>query len=145
MFKKIAVAFDESPEAEHAFRSALDLARLVSGELYLITVIENQPAYMSYVSAVAPEVPLLLKNQKQAFYEDLHNKARAAAEQTGINLHSELIEGNEIDALLEGIGRLRPELLVVGLRRDPGGVSRYLGGTAHQLALHAKCDVLGVR
>jgi len=80
MFKKIAVAFDESPEAEHAFRSALDLARLVAGELYLITVIENQPAYMSYVSAVAPEVPLLLKNQKQAFYEDLFQKVTQTSE-----------------------------------------------------------------
>ncbi len=145
MFKKIAVAFDESPEAEHAFRSALDLAKLVGGEVFLITVIENQPAYMSYVSAVAPKVPLLLKNQKRAFYEDLHNKAKAAAEQAGISLRSELIEGNEIDALLQGIDRILPELLVVGLRREPGGFSRYLGGTAHQLALHAKCDVLGVR
>jgi len=145
MFKKIAVAFDESPEAERAFRSALDLAKLVGGELSLVTVIENQPAYMSYVSAVAPDVPLLLKNQKRAFYEDLHGKARATAEQAGVSLHSELIEGNEIDALLQGIDRLLPELLIVGLRRDPGGISRYLGGTAHQLALHAKCDVLGVR
>ncbi|WP_348269782.1 universal stress protein [Edaphobacter paludis] len=145
MFKKIAVAYDESPEAERAFRSALGLAKLVGGELYLITVIENQPAYMSYVSAVAPEVPLLLKNQKRAFYEDLHNKARATAEKAGVSLHAEMIEGNEIDALLQGVGRLLPELLVVGLRRDSGGISRYLGGTAHQLALHAKCDVLGVR
>jgi len=145
MFKKIAVAFDESPEAEHAFRSALDLAKLVAGKIYLITVVENQPAYMSYVSAVAPEVPLLLQNQKRAFYEDLHKKARAEAEQAGISLHSELIEGDEVHALLQGIDRISPELLVVGLRREPGGFSRYLGGTAHQLALHAKCDVLGVR
>lgn len=145
MFKKIAVAFDESPEAEHAFRSALDLVKLVTGELYLITVIENPPAYMSYVSAVAPDVPPLIRSQKRAFYEDLHSKARAAAEQAGVSLRSELIEGDEIDALLQGIDRIHPELLVVGLRREPGGFSRYLGGTAHQLALHAKCDVLGVR
>ena len=50
MFKKIAVAFDESAEAERAFRAALNLANLVSAELYLVTVIENLPAYYSPTS-----------------------------------------------------------------------------------------------
>ncbi len=75
MFKKIAVAFDESPEARRAFRSALDLAKLAGAELTMITVIENLPSYISYVSAVAPDVPVLLKNQRHAFYADLHDKA----------------------------------------------------------------------
>ncbi len=145
MFKKIAVAFDESPEAQRAFRSALDLAKLVTAELYLITVIENLPAYMSYVSAVAPDVPVLLKNERHSFYVDLHSKAKSTAEEAGVSFQSELVEGDEIEALLQIVNRITPELLVVGLRRDPGGISRYLGGTAHQLALHVKCDVLGIR
>jgi len=41
MFKRIAVAFDESPEAGRAFRSALGLAKLLGSELYLITVVED--------------------------------------------------------------------------------------------------------
>jgi hypothetical protein len=32
--------------------------------------------------------------------------------------------------------RLRPDLLVVGLRFEPGGLTQYLGVTAHKLALH---------
>jgi nucleotide-binding universal stress UspA family protein len=145
MFKKIAVAFDESPEAERALRSALDLAQLVDGEAYILTVIENQPAYMSYVSAVAPEVPLLLKNQKRAFYEDLHSKAKSAAEQAGVRLLSEIVEGDEVEALTQVVERIEPDLLVVGLRREMGRLSRFLGGTAHRLALHAKCNILGIR
>jgi hypothetical protein len=31
---------------------------------------------MSYVSAVAPDVPRLLKNERQMFYEDLHGKRK---------------------------------------------------------------------
>lgn len=41
--------------------------------------------------------------------------------------------------------RLRPDLLVVGLRFEPGGLSQYLGVTAHKLALHASCNILGIR
>jgi nucleotide-binding universal stress UspA family protein len=40
MYKRIAVAFDESAEAGRAFRSALDLAKLLGSELYLITVLK---------------------------------------------------------------------------------------------------------
>jgi nucleotide-binding universal stress UspA family protein len=61
MFKKIAVAFDESPEAARAFRSALELAKLTGSELTMITVVERLPAYVSYVSAVAPDVPQILQ------------------------------------------------------------------------------------
>jgi len=67
MYKRIAVAFDESPEAGRAFRSALDLAKLLGSELYLITVVEDLPPYIGYISAVAPDVPGMLKADRQAF------------------------------------------------------------------------------
>jgi nucleotide-binding universal stress UspA family protein len=145
MFKRIAVAFDESPEAERAFRSAVDLAKLLESEVYLITVVENLPPYIGYVSAVAPDVPGMLKADRQAFYTDLHNKAMRSAEQAGVTIHSEFFEGDEMKGLLHLADRLHPDLLVVGLRFEPGGLSQYLGGTAHKLALHARCNILGIR
>ncbi|MGC1872232.1 MAG: universal stress protein [Acidobacteriaceae bacterium] len=145
MFKKIAVAFDESAEAGRAFRSALELAKLTGSELTIITVIERLPAYVSYVSAVAPEVPQILQQEKQTFYADLHHKARQAAEQAGVSVRFATVEGNEIEGLLQLIDDVQPGLLVIGLRREPGGLSGFIGGTAHRLALHAKCDILGIR
>lgn len=145
MFKRIAVAFDESPEAGRAFRSALGLAKLLGSELYLITVVEDLPPYIGYVSAVAPDVPGMLKADRQAFYADLHTQARTAAEEAGITIHSECFEGDEMKGLLHLADRLSPDLLVVGLRFEPGGLSQYLGGTAHKLALHASCNILGIR
>ena len=145
MFKRIAVAFDESAEADRAFRAALDLAKLTSAELYVVTVIESLPAYISYVSAVAPDVPGMLRNQRRTFYEDLHGRARFTAEQSGISLHAEIVEGDEIRAMLQLLDQLRPDLLIVGLRLEPGGLSQLLGGTAHRLALHARCNILGIR
>jgi nucleotide-binding universal stress UspA family protein len=145
LFTRIAVAFDESPESQRAFQSALKLARLSGAEVYLFTVIESLPVYVSYVQAVAPDVPLLLLNERQAFYSDLHKRATQAAEKEGIHIHSKLVEGPEIKALLGLIHELHPDLLVVGLRFEPGGINSLLGGTAHQLALHAKCNILGIR
>jgi nucleotide-binding universal stress UspA family protein len=145
MFRKVVVAFDESPEAERAFRAALDLSRSSAAESRIVTVVENLPAYMGYVSAIAPDVPVLLINERRAFYGDLHSKAIRIAAEAGIHVQAEIVEGNEVDALLQVLERIKPDLLVVGLRQDAGLVGRFLGGTAHQLALHASCNVLGIR
>lgn len=145
MFKKIAVAFDESPEAARAFHSALELAKLTGAELTVITVIERLPAYVSYVASVAPDVPQLLQRERQTFYAGLHHRARQAAQQAGVAVQVKSIDGGEIDGLLHLIDDVLPDLLVIGLRRDPGGLSGLIGGTAHRMALHAKCNILGIR
>jgi nucleotide-binding universal stress UspA family protein len=56
-----------------------------------------------------------------------------------------ICEGDEMKGLPRLADQLRPDLLVVGLRFEPGGLSQYLGGTAHKLALHAGCNILGIR
>lgn len=145
MFKKIAVAFDESPEAERALRSAMDLAHLASCEIYLVTVIEDFPAYMSYVDAESPGVRTLLKDQRRAFYFDLHNRAKAEAEESGVTVRSALVEGNEIEALLRVLDQIQPDLLVVGFSQKLCMLGQALGGRAYQFALHARYDILGIR
>ena len=114
------MAYDESPEAARAFHSALEFAKLTGSELTIITVIERLPAYVSYVSAVAPDVPQILQQEKQTFYAELHHKAREIAEQAGVSVKFATIEGNEIEGLLQLIDDVRPDLLVIGLRREPG-------------------------
>ena len=108
-------------------------------------VFRFESPYIGYVSAVAPDLPGMLKADRQAFYTDLHHKDRSTAEQAGVSIHSEFFEGDEMKGLLHLADRLHPDLLVVGLRFEPGGLSQYLGGTAHKLALHARCNILGVR
>jgi hypothetical protein len=62
-----------------------------------------------------------------------------------VQLDIETTESNEIDGLLHLIDEVLPDLLVIGLQREPGGFSGSIGGTAHCLALHAKCSSLGIR
>jgi len=144
MFKKIAVAFDESPEAGRAFRSALTLAKFSSAQIHLITVLENFPAYMSYVASFAPDVPVMLRNEKRNFYVDLQGKAKAEADRAGVSLIPEITEGDVSAELLRVIEEIKPDLLVVGLCHDHGAVGRLMGGTAHSMAVHAKCNLMGV-
>lgn len=145
MFKKIAVAYDESPEAARAFRAALELAKLAGAEVTMITVIERLPAYVSFASAASPDISQILQRDRQTFYAELHHNAKRIAEQAGVAVEVETIQGDEVEGLLQLIDDVRPDLLVVGLRREPRGFSGFFGGTAHHLALHAKCNILGIR
>jgi nucleotide-binding universal stress UspA family protein len=143
VFKKIAVAFDESPESERAFRSALELAKFVSAKLCLITVIEAFPAYIGYVSATAPEVTRLLVDERRSFYEDLQKKAKLQAAEAGVPIRTELAEGSEVATIVSLVQRVDPDLLVVGLHRHSSDLQIF-GGTVHQLAVHVKCGILGI-
>jgi nucleotide-binding universal stress UspA family protein len=143
VFKRIAVAFDESPEAERAFRSALQLAKFASAELCLITVIEAFPAYIGYVSAAAPDVTQVLVDERRSFYEDLQSKAKLHAAEAGVSISTELAEGSEVATIVSVVERVDPDVLVVGLHRHSSDL-QFFGGTAHQLANHLKCNIFGV-
>src|SRR6185437_1696665 len=143
MFKKIAVAFDDSPEAERAFRFALELAKFASAELCVITVIEEFPAYIGYVSATAPEVTRLLVDERRSFYENLQAKAKLHAAEAGVSISTELAEGGEVGTIVSVVDRFNPDVLSVVLHRHETDL-RFFGGTVHQLAMHVKCDILGV-
>lgn len=64
-------------------------------------------------------------------------------EQAGVTIHSEFCEGDEMKGLLRLAGQLWPDLRTVGLRFEPSGLSQYLGGTPHELALPAGCIYSG--
>jgi nucleotide-binding universal stress UspA family protein len=144
VFKKIAIALDESVEAERAFRSALELATFFSAELIVITVIEAFPAYMGYVSAAAPDVTRILVDERRSFYEDLQSKAKLHGEEVGVLIQTELAEGSEVATIVSVVERVEPDLLVLGLHEHATDLQIF-GGTAHQLAQHVKCDIFGVR
>ena len=54
MHKKITVAYDNTPEAERALLSAIQLAKSLGAELRTITVMADPPAYADFAAAGDP-------------------------------------------------------------------------------------------
>ena len=54
MFKKILVAYDESPESGRALLTAIHLAKGLNAELRAVSVQENLPPYAGYIDAEVP-------------------------------------------------------------------------------------------
>ena len=144
MFKRILVAYDESPESGRALLTGIHLAKSLNAELRAVSIQEKLPAYSGYIDAEIPGGTALLRQQASEYYQKLQTEAREAARQEGIVLATELVQGDEVDAIVECAERTQSDLLVVGIHRHPLLVSRLWNHTAHDLSQLVASNILGV-
>jgi nucleotide-binding universal stress UspA family protein len=143
MFTKIAVAYNESPEAEHALMSAIQLAKTVGAQLSTITVAAELPAYTAFAAAGDPSLPQVLRDDRDSHYKMLGEKARAAALLHGMDLQCHVVQGKEVHAIVSFLREYQTDLLVIGLHQKDLYLAR-LWSTVYELAQEAPCSVLGV-
>jgi nucleotide-binding universal stress UspA family protein len=143
MYKKIAVAYNESPEARRALASAIHLAKILGAELRLITILEEPPAYSAYASAADPSLARMVLDDQSNRFHQLQAEARETALREGVQVVLHLLDGEVADRLIEFLGHDKPDLLVIGLHRRASHISR-LWSTVYEIAQKAPCSVLGV-
>ncbi len=117
MFKKIAVAYNESPEAQRALTSAIQLARSLNAELATITVMADIPSYTAFASVADPSLPQVLNADRERFYDTLQKNASAAAYEHGIALRTHTVEGPAVEAIVRLLRDYKADLLVIGLHQ----------------------------
>jgi nucleotide-binding universal stress UspA family protein len=144
MFNKILVAYDESPESGRALLTGIHLAKSLNAELRAVSVQEKVPPYAGYIDAEVPGGTKLLRQQALDYYRDLQAHARAAAQREGVILTTELVEGDEVQAIVECVRRTQSDLLVLGLHRHSLLFSRLWNHTTHDLSQQLVSSILGV-
>ncbi len=143
MFKKIAVAYNESAEAQRALLSAIQLAKSLGAELQTITVMSNLPAYTVFAGVADPSLPRALNEDRIRFYKLLQENARRLAMEHGLDVLTNAIEGSEVREIVHFLKLHKADLLVIGLHQRDFYVAR-LWSTVYELAQEAPCSVLGV-
>jgi nucleotide-binding universal stress UspA family protein len=144
MFSKILVAYDESPESGRALLTGIHLAKSLNAELKAVSVQENLPPYAPYINAEVPGGTELLRQQVADYHRDLLTRAQRAAQQEGVVLATELVEGDEVQAIVECAQRNQSDLLMLGLHRHSLLFSRLWNHTTHDLAQQLRSSILGV-
>jgi nucleotide-binding universal stress UspA family protein len=144
MFKKIVVAYDESPEAKRALKIAIDLAKQLKSELRLVTVREPLPAYIGYIESAFPGSERILSDERHLFYENLQKEAKALASAQGIAAEGVIVEGEEIQGLADDLERWKADLMVMGRRHHSSVSGRILSSTTHEVAERTRCHILAV-
>src|ERR1700756_361278 len=141
MFPKIAVAYNDSPEANRALKTAIRLAKTLGSELCAITVKQGAPAYTSFANVADPSLARTLDEDQQHRWERLQVEARELASRDGVDLVAHLLEGEECEAIVEFLRDHKIDLVVIGLHRRTSHISR-LWSTVYEVAQDAPCCVL---
>ncbi|HTT21431.1 MAG TPA: universal stress protein [Candidatus Sulfotelmatobacter sp.] len=144
MFKRILVAYDESPASGRALRTGIHLAKSLNAELRAVSIQEKLPPYSGFIDAEIPGGTAFLQEQASEYYRKLQTGAQEVARQEGIVLTTELVEGDEVDAIVEYAQRTHSDLLVVGIHRHLLLLSRLWNHTAHDLSQRVASNILGV-
>lgn len=139
MFHRIMVAYDESVEASKALDASIKLANALGAELSIVTVIEPLPAYFSWAVSAVPVIQW--SREKRMKYTSLQTSARQKAKAAGLWLDAELINGDEVDCIIECARKYRADLLILGMPRH----ALLIGHTAKEIAERSPCALMGIR
>jgi len=71
-------------------------------------------------------------------------RTRQAARQAGITLTTELVDGNEVEAVVGYVVKTHSDLLIVGIHRHSSLLSGLWNHTAHDLSQRVASDIMGV-
>jgi nucleotide-binding universal stress UspA family protein len=143
MYKNIAVAFNESPEADRALTAAIGLAKTLGVGLLSITAMEHLPAYTAFAAGADASLQATLEADRLKFYEQLQATARGRALREGVQLEAHLVDGESEGGIVNFVCEHKVDLLVIGLHHRHDRLSR-VWSTVYTIAQNVPCSVLGV-
>lgn len=149
MFRRLLVAFDGSPDSRRALACGIEMAKKMGAEIHAITVEEDLPAYATIGSIpeapMSPEIIEAIEDQRTAYYRALRDEAQRIAIEAGVSLQAEIQQGNEVETIIAQAKNVDADLLVIGYHKHTMMRDRFLGSTAHALAVETPCSLLAVR
>ena len=140
MFDKILLAVDGSEQALHAAKVAGDLVRSVkASELRIVIAYEPVPAYLG-----EPNLQNTI-NARMNESQDVLHEAETMVGEIPTEIHSELIEGQIADAIINVAETRNCDLIVMGSRGLGRLAGALLGSNSQKVVSEAPCPVLIVR
>jgi nucleotide-binding universal stress UspA family protein len=144
---QIAIAFDGSPEAQLALRTAHDLAIRTEAALHVLMVIEPPAAIPGQFVPIAGLEPVIaieraeaLQRQEQAAQHALDTVVAQLGD--GATIHRRVLFGTDPASAILELARANIDLLVLG-SRGWGPVRRALvGSVSSTVVRHAQCPVM---
>jgi nucleotide-binding universal stress UspA family protein len=139
--KPIMLATDGSPTAEEATKKAIDLAKVLGAELYI--VIAWDIPYSSLGYAAVPPVGDFVKVSKDRA-DEVAVEAEKRASDAGVEVKTFVLRGFPVDEISIAAKKFSPQLIVLG-SHGWGPMKRAIFGSVSTGVLHhATCPVLVV-
>lgn len=140
MFEHILLAVDGSEQALRAAKIAGDLARAVHAkEFRIVIAYEPVPVYLG-----EPNLQNTINarlNESQATLKE----AQEAVGEVPIEVHTEMLEGQTAEAILNVANTYHSEVIVMGSRGLGRLTGALLGSNSQKVVSEARCPVLIVK
>jgi nucleotide-binding universal stress UspA family protein len=145
VFTRIVVGTDGSETASGAVRQAIDLAKLASAQLSIVSAFApvssrrvegeklNAPADVQYEIGPREDVNIVL------------DAAAAQARKEGVEVQTHPVEADPAEAILNVAEQTGADLIVVGNKGMTGARRYILGSVPNNISHHAPCSVMIVR
>jgi nucleotide-binding universal stress UspA family protein len=146
VFGSIVVGTDGSETAQQAVRQAVELARLASGALEIVSAYE--PVSAQRLREESTEAPKDLqwsinpREDVDATLERAAEEARVAGVPT---VRTFARQGDPADAILDVAEEQGSDLIIVGNKGMTGAKRFLLGSVPNKVSHHAPCSVLIIR
>jgi nucleotide-binding universal stress UspA family protein len=140
MFKKILVAYDGSKGAKAALKTAVDIANHYDAELHSISVEEKIPRYAATIGEVEE-----FRREADRYFWAVTNDAKEMARQQGVNLHSHIRAGHEVETIVNFAKEGDFDLIVIGFQGHSEVFERMWGSTSRYITRLAPCTVVVVK
>ena len=140
MFERILLAIDGSEHGYKAARTAADLARAMNAErLRIVVVFDKIPPYLG-----EPNLQHAI-DTRLAEAQAILQKAVEIVGDIPAEIHTELIEGDAAESIIEVARTRNSDVIVMGSRGLGRLAGLVLGSTSQKVVSHAPCPVLIVR
>jgi nucleotide-binding universal stress UspA family protein len=140
MFNKILLAVDGSDHARHAAQKAAELARVIKpSELRIVVAYNTIPMYLG-----EPNLQIVFDSLRRDA-QNVLDKVLIEVGEVPCEVHTEILEGDAAEAILNVANIRKSNLIVMGSRGHGGLAGLLVGSTSQKVVAHANCPVLIVR
>ena len=137
MFDRILLAVDGSEHALHAARTAAELARTMKpSEFRIVVSYDTIPMYLG-----EPNMQYAIDGRKSDA-EEILNTAVKEVGSIPCEIHTEIIEGDSAEAIIDVATTRGSDVIVMGSRGLGRLAGLLLGSTSQKVVAHAPCPVL---
>jgi nucleotide-binding universal stress UspA family protein len=136
MFKTILHANDGSKPAFKALQLAIALAEQNAATLHLVCV-EEIPPMPDYIEEVREATGSAARR-----FRPIVEQARLLAERSDVKMRVHVVSGHPVRVILELVGEIQADLLVIGATGHSALYERMVGSRADRLVQLAPCPVL---
>ena len=138
MFKNILLAFDGSDCSGKALVYAGNLAEQYGAVLWLVHIFPHTSDMLGY-----EDYEKLFARRKSAA-QTVVDEALERLDQSKIEVHTELLEGLEAEAILKAAENLHADLIVMGTRGFGAVKGLLIGSVSRKVIHYASCPVMVV-